>query len=103
MLQVLVEFAQRLLGSGKCCFCPFPFRYIFSDDVYSDNTAIRLPQRMPTGNPYMVGIEFIHALSMNFDPDYRLSGARYGLNNLLDLVGNLRNGFAHRAPDVISD
>jgi hypothetical protein len=51
----------------------------------------------------MVSIEFIHALSKNFDSDYRLSGAHYGLNNFLDLVGNLRNGFAHGAPDVISN
>jgi hypothetical protein len=51
----------------------------------------------------MVGVEFIHALSVNFDSDYRFSGAHYGLNNRLDLVGNLRNGFAHGAPDVISD
>jgi len=103
MLQILIEFAQCLLGSGKRCFCPLPFRYILSNDVYSDNTAIRLPQRMPTGNPYMVSIEFVHALPINFDSDYRLSGAHYGLNNLLDLFGNLRNGFAHGAPDVISD
>jgi hypothetical protein len=51
----------------------------------------------------MVSIEFIHALPMNFDSNYRLSGAHYGLNNLLDLLGNLRNGFAHGAPNVISD
>jgi hypothetical protein len=58
---------------------------------------------MPVGNPDPVRVELVGSLSVNFHARDRLSCAHDGLKNFFDLIGDLRNRLANRAPDMVGD
>ena len=51
----------------------------------------------------MFGVEFVGSLSPNFNARDRRSCANDSLDDFFDLIGDLRNSFADRSTDMISD
>jgi hypothetical protein len=69
--------------------------------LISDNFSIVILQRKPIGYPDTIYIGAVGPLTIDFDPCYRRAGFDNVMDDLFDLLGNLRHHFAHCIAQVI--
>ena len=95
--------AQRLFAGDEHRLGALAFGYVLGDDIDADDVTFRALQRMPVRDPDVVGIAFVGTLSVNLHAGDGLAGSNDGLNQAFHLFGDLRNGLANRAPDMVGD
>ena len=95
--------AQRTFARGKHRFRSRPLSYVLRDHIDPDNAAVGTLQRVPIRDPDVVGVEAVGSLPTDFHACDGLAAEQHGFNKLLDLFGDLRNGFPNRSADMIGD
>ena len=71
--------------------------------VDADDCAPRPPQRVPAGQPEALRVAPVGPLPVDLDAGDRRAGLENRPDDLLDLIGDHRHRFAHRAPDMAVD
>ena len=63
----------------------------------------RALQWVPVSSPKTLGIQFVRTLPIDFNSYDWLSGAQNSLDNTFDLICHVRNRFAYRPSNMVSD
>jgi hypothetical protein len=58
---------------------------------------------VPVGSPKTLGILFVRALPIDFNSYDWLTGPQNSLDNTFDLICDVRNRFAYRPSNMLSD
>jgi hypothetical protein len=76
---------------------------IFTEPTMMAGKPTRGVQRVPTSSPKTLGILFVRSLPIDFNSYNRLSRPQNGLDNIFDLLCDVRNRFAYRPSNMLSD
>ena len=58
---------------------------------------------MPVSRPKTLGILFVRSLPIDFNTYNRFSRPQNSLDNIFDLICDVRNRFAYRSSNMLSD